>query len=217
MLGLTVARAGQAVDLYKRVMDEKSVKAATAAIMAIDLFDGILARKLGVDGPKRRLSDSVMDSAIIAAGLASSYRKHPAARPYLGLLAAREAFVATGWITDLIRSNQPKKGDDYHKLASGSVAVACLAANHGGEKAMKVASVAAIAVNGMLAYDYFKGWTNPDRNVILETGVAEVPGFYEPRRVVSELFRPMLPQLEAGSSVEELSESGFIDVASVEL
>ncbi len=138
VLGLTAARLYQAVDLSKRTMAGRSIKAATAAIIAVDLADGIVARGLGVDGPKRRLLDSVVDSVIITAGLASTYRKIPKARPFIGLLAAREAFVASDWAIDLAKSRQPKKGDNFHKLPSLSIAAFGVAANHGSERAMRV-------------------------------------------------------------------------------
>jgi hypothetical protein len=129
--------------------------------------------------------------------LYSTLRKKPETRPYLGLLAAREVFIGTGWAIDLAKSRQPKKGDKYHKLASGSVAMAGLTANNYSERAMKVTAGLAIAVNGLLAYDYLKGWTHPERNIILETGVAEVPGFYEPRKAMHSLLSNVL-QLEPG-------------------
>lgn len=218
VLGLTAARLLQAGDYSKRIRQNRPIRMATAAIMAVDLADGIIARWLGVDGPKRRLADSTVDSALIATGLYSTLRHRPETRPWLGLLAAREVFVGSGWVVDLMTSQQPKKGDNYHKLASASVAAASVAANHYGGRVMKSTAVTATVMNGMLAYDYFQGWTQPDRNTILDTGVAEVPGFYEPRMAMQRLVSGQL-QLTAGNApaqIEASSSEPYIDSSCVE-
>jgi hypothetical protein len=96
-LAATVGRLVQARPLWKNIAEGKSIKRTVAAIMAIDLGDGIGARKAGVDGPKRRAMDSVVDSIFIATGLTALWRKSPEARPYVAALALREAFVGAGW------------------------------------------------------------------------------------------------------------------------
>ena len=73
-LGLTAARLIQGVDYYRRVKSGKSIKAATAAIIAVDLLDGIIARRVGVDGPARRAADSAVDGGIIALGLSATHQ-----------------------------------------------------------------------------------------------------------------------------------------------
>lgn len=196
--GLTVARLVQGGGYYKKVRDGKSVIGATAAILGVDLLDGIVARKFGADSPARRAADSATDAGIIAAALVATYRKHPEARQYTTALAAREVFVATGWALDLAKSRQVKKGDDFHKLPSLAVAAFGLAAHHGSEKVMKATGAAAITVNALLAYDYFKGWTDPSRTRKLDTGVVEVAGFYDARKMLYDLQNAP-PQLEAGT------------------
>lgn len=194
MLGLTAARLWQAVDLSKRILANRSTFGATAAICAVDLGDGILARKLSAEGPKRRALDSAVDATIITAGLLSTFKMRPKARPYIGTLIAREAFVGGGWALDLLATKQVKKGDDFHKLPSLSIAAFCLAANHGSERSMKITGIAAIAINGMLAFDYYKGWREPARTTMLDNGVVEVPGFYDARVAATRLAQ-VLPQL----------------------
>lgn len=202
-LGLTAARLFQGARYSKRVKDGKPIKAATAAIIAVDLLDGILARWAGADGPKRRAADSMVDSAIIGQSLLAGYQKHPKARPYIGALAAREIFVASGWALDLSKSRQVKKGDDFHKLASLAIAAFGVAAHHGSERMMKSAGALAFSVNAVLAYDYFRGWTDPKRTRMLDSGVVEVAGFFD-ARVALHRFATPLPQLEAGSARPEL-------------
>lgn len=203
VLTLTAARLGQAADLAVRVMKKKPLFSATAAICAVDLGDGILAQQLGVDGPRRRALDSIVDSVIIGAGLATTYKMRPKARPYITALAAREAFIASGWAADLRKTKQVKKGDDFHKLPSLSIAAFCLAANHGSDRAMQVTGAAAIAINYALAFDYYKGWTDPTRNTVLDTGVQEVPGFYDARKAAAR-FAESLPQLGNGNTLTPL-------------
>lgn len=84
-LGLTAARLAQGVDLSRRVKAGKPIKLATAGIMVFDLLDGILARCARVDSPKRRAADSMVDSAIIGSSGVVGYKKHPKARPYIGV------------------------------------------------------------------------------------------------------------------------------------
>jgi hypothetical protein len=219
MLAVTTGRLWQAADYYKRVTSGRSVKLASALIVGIDVSDGVKSRQLGVDGPKRRALDSVVDSVIISAALTSIYKKHPEARPYVGMLALREAFVGSGWALDLQKSRQVKKGDKFHKLPSLSLAAFGLAAHHGSEKAMRVTGAAALGINAALAYDYFKGWTQPDRNVMLDTGVAEVPGFYNARMAVSKLGAGLL-QLGAASEAPlqlEAQKESFVDGTCIEL
>jgi hypothetical protein len=204
-LAATAARLGQAVRLSRRIADGKSIVGTVGAIMAVDLADGIGARRAGVDGPKRRALDSATDAAIIATGLVSLYKKKPEARPYVGALAIREAFVGLGWAIDLAKTRQVKKGDDLHKLASGSIAAFSIAATSNSKSALRVTGLLAIGVNAVLAHDYYKGWTHPERNTILDTGVMEVPGFYEARNVGK--LNNSLPQLmpgNGGSSVPPL-------------
>jgi phosphatidylglycerophosphate synthase len=197
-LALTAARLLQAPDYYKKAVSDKSVIGATMAILAIDMGDGILARRFGVEGPKRRLLDSAVDSTIIAAGLLSAYKMKPKTRLFAAALAAREVAVATGWTVDLLISKQAKKGDDYHRAASAAIAAFVLTANHGSEKVMNRVGYAAIAVNAALAYDYFMGWTNPERTTLLDNGVVEVAGFYDARQAAQNV-RGSLTQLSSGS------------------
>jgi hypothetical protein len=210
-VGLTAARIAQGVDLARRIKAGKPIVGATAAILAVDLLDGILARWLGADGPTRRAVDSATDSGIIALAGVAAFQKHPKARPYLGVLAARELFVASGWAVDLATSRQVKKGDDFHKLPSLSIAAFGLAIHHGSERTMKNTGAVAIAVNMALAYDYYKGWRDPNRTRMLDTGVAEVAGFYDARKFLYDI-RNAPPQLEAGSPALQLQEGEIIEL-----
>lgn len=203
MLAATAGRLYQAYDYAKKVKHGKSVLGATAAIIAVDQADGMVARKMGVDGPKRRALDSVVDAVIIGAGLASVYKKNKKARPYVGALAVREAFVATGWALDLAKSKQVKQGDISYKLPHLTKAAFCLAANQGSDKAMHVTGAIALAVNAQIAWDYYKGWTDPKRQTMLDTGVVQVPGFYDAKEAIGKfVFPEMRPQLGPGSPAE---------------
>ena len=88
VLGLTAARLLQANDYSKRIREGRPVRMATGLIMAVDIADGVIARLLDVDGPKRRLLDSTVDSVQIATGLYSTLKHKPETRPWLGLVAA---------------------------------------------------------------------------------------------------------------------------------
>jgi hypothetical protein len=219
-LGLTAARLADAADHYKRVKARKPIVATTARIFGADLLDGLLADIAGVDGPKRRALDSAADSAIIAAGLAALYKSRPNTRPIVAALTAREVFVASGWALDLATSNQVKKGDIFHRGSSFVIAMFGLAASHGSEKTMKRTGYVALGYNALLAYDYFKGWTQPERNTPLDTGVVEVPGFYGVRTAAHRLIDSQLqlgfdanPPLE----LEAQTAGPYIDATCFEL
>jgi hypothetical protein len=63
---------------------------------------------------------------------------------------------------------------------------------------MRLTGAAAVGINSILAYDYYRGWTQPECNVMLDTGVMEVPGFYGAREAVRSLRYNGPPQLTAG-------------------
>jgi hypothetical protein len=197
-LAATAGRLVQAKPLWQRITEGKSIKRTMAAILVSDQVDGMAAKLVNADGPARRALDSTVDSALIATGLVSLWRERPRSRPYVAALAVREVFVGAGWAADLAKSRQVKQGDIFQKVASGSIAVFALAATGESQLALRVAGAAAVAVNGVLAYDYYKGWTQPERNVMLDTGVAEVPGFYDARRAIRSLKYDGPPQLPAG-------------------
>lgn len=183
----TFLRLAQGLDLARRVNKGKPVIAATLGVMAVDLLDGIILRRLGLDGPSRRAADSATDAGIIAMGLAATYKKHPQSRPYVASLAAREVVIGAGWAVDLARSRQVKKGDDFHKLPSIAIAAFCTAAHHGSDRSMRNTGRAALAVNLWLGYDYLKAWSDPSRTRMLDNGVAEVPGFHDARVFIDSI------------------------------
>lgn len=201
MLGVTAARLLQGVGYSKKVIEGKPVLGSTLQIMGVDLADGIISRKLGVDGPKRRALDSAVDGAIIGGALLATLYKRKELRIYTTALLARELFVGAGWVADLKGSKQVKKGDDYHKLASISVAAYGLAANQGNRKTAVMAAIPAIAINTQLAIDYWRGWKSPETNKPLKNNVQEVQGFYRPRQVIN-LLGNFRPQLDTGAAQE---------------
>ncbi len=219
ILGLDcILRLSQTMDLTRRIKRGKPTGLATLAIIGVDIGDGMAARRGGVDGPKRRVLDSVLDSAIITSALTATYRKRPAARPYIAMLAAREVFVASGWATDLLKTRQVKKGDVFHKLPSLAIAAFGVAANRDNKKVMKAAGWTAVGINMALAIDYYKGWAQPEHNVVLDNGVEEVPGFSVPRRAIGKFMAARNSQLETGSqSIALETPRDFIDGSCIEI
>ncbi|HVV66914.1 MAG TPA: CDP-alcohol phosphatidyltransferase family protein [Candidatus Saccharimonadales bacterium] len=174
---IAAVRFDQARRLYNKIGSDEPIEGLGALICATDVGDGILMRALNADGPMRRVLDSVNDAVVLAAGFAALYQKNENARPYIKLLLAREAFVAGGYLMDLAHTRQVKKGDKFHKLASISIASFAITASHTNKPAMHITGAAAVGINGVLAADYFKGWAEPESNILLGSGVQEVPGF----------------------------------------
>ena len=219
MLAATAGRLYHAWDYTKRVREGRSVSGLTLSVMGIDLADGIVARRIGVETPKRRVADSVVDSAIITTGLWVAHKTRPKSKPFIYALATREAFVATGWAYNLATTKQVKKGDDWHKLPSISIAAFCVAANQSSDRVMRLAGCAAVAINTALAYDYYKGWTEPSRNRVMNNGVEEVPGFYD-ARVAATNFLAQVNLLESPrtpNQLEVVTPQPYIDGTCIEL
>ncbi len=182
-LGMTAARLCQAYSLYKRVKAQESTYGTVAGIIAVDLADGMIARRMGVDTPKRRMADAVVDRITTGAGFLAAAQEHPETRPIVGALAAREIVVGAGNAINLARNQETLKGGGAaHRLAGLSIAAFGLSLNMNSRRVTKYSGAAAVGINLLLATDYVKAWKNDDFGEVNDEGVRVIPGFSIARR-----------------------------------
>ena len=83
---------------------------------------------------------------------------------------------------------------------------------------MRATGLFAVAVNSVLAYDYYKGWTDSERNRIMDSSVHEVPGFYDARTKAASLMAKMdLLDLSNHQYQIEAAKEWSIDTTCIEL
>jgi hypothetical protein len=117
-IALTGARYLLAERVARRVRDDKSIVLDMAVLVAADIFDGVLLRKLGLDTPARRVADGAVDHLSVARVMGELAKKNEAARPYIGILAARAAVVGTLNAEHWCRTGEVTKGGSNQKATN---------------------------------------------------------------------------------------------------
>lgn len=173
----TLARLGQAADLYGRIVDEEPVGMTIAGIACVDLMDGVGSRFIGADTPRRRIVDGLVDRLTFAAGFVASAHKYPYARPIIGALATREAAVSLGNTFHFLKTGETLKEDRAKWVSCLSLAAFGLAVNSKPERTAKLAGGASLGVNLLLAADYVRAWFDKDFGTLDDNGVRTIPGF----------------------------------------
>ncbi|MDB5168921.1 MAG: hypothetical protein JWO41_277 [Candidatus Saccharibacteria bacterium] len=139
--------------MARNVLHHKPVLGSMAIFLLADHFDGVLARKMGVDTPKRRVIDAMVDRAAIAMNFAALAVVNEEARPFIGLLAAREAVVGMANWHVLKETGAVVQGAGAQKLGSLSVALFGVAGAQYPEFT-DAAGIATVAINTVLATEY---------------------------------------------------------------
>jgi phosphatidylglycerophosphate synthase len=171
-LGFTLARLPLAERIANKIDAKKSIVGSLTMFILADIADGYIARQMNADGPARRAADAAVDRlSVLRAGI-SMYRANADARPFLAVLAVRDAGVS------LINGMHYKKmgevvhGANIHKLSSLSVAAFAVgAATHNRAVTIATGTMAA-AINIGLAADYIHNYVSPHGN--LEDGVRHI-------------------------------------------
>lgn len=101
---------------------------AVALFVAADVFDGILARNRGADGPSRRALDSTVDRIGIDAGIVGAYIAGILPAPLLVALLARDAYCALICARMMYRRRIAIKADWLYRALNLSVALGAIAA-----------------------------------------------------------------------------------------
>lgn len=161
MIGLTLSRLILAENMAKRVRERRGIALSLAAFIAVDIGDGVIARKLGADTPLRRFADAAVDRASVARVAVATMRTNAAAKPYIAGLAAREVVVGATNALHHFRTGEVVQGHGPHKLGSLSVALFGLAAASGNQVATRGTGLAANIINAGLAADYVASAIEP--------------------------------------------------------
>ena len=164
-VGLTLARLPLAMYMAKRIEDKKSITGALVAFVAADIADGVIARKLEADGPKRRTLDVIIDRVSVVVASTSMWKVNRFARPFLSVLAAKESAVSLVNTAHYKQTGEVVNGTGVHKLSSLSVAAFAVAASTHNKAATITTGTIATVINIGLAADYFQNYINPHGTV----------------------------------------------------
>lgn len=145
VLVVTGARLLLTVPLVIGIGREPSLAVgALLAIMLFDIADGVLARRLGLDGPSRRLADAAVDKAVVAIACIAMVVHKPELLALYVPLAARDVALVLGSSICLARKRVLILGASRDKLGAISVAVLGLVALTSTSTAL-LAAAAAVA------------------------------------------------------------------------
>jgi phosphatidylglycerophosphate synthase len=139
------------------MVDPAVTTVCLGAFMLADLFDGVLARRLGADGPDRRALDSVTDRIAIDACLIGAWTA--GAMPGLVLIGflARDIYcgVLCAWM--LRRRRAAIKADLLYRGMSFLIGVWALAAPFMTQPVRDALAVALLAFSLVVAADLTRG------------------------------------------------------------
>ncbi len=160
-LAATIARIPIANVLAKRIRNKTSINGPLSLFVITDIADGWVARKLDADTPIRRALDAIVDrSSVVMAG-SEMWRQNRTARPFLAMLAAREAFVTSANAYHLAKTGEVVHGTGAHKLSSLSVAAFALGSSTHDKLATVVSGTIAVTINYGLAVSYLANVVHP--------------------------------------------------------
>lgn len=154
---LTAARYGMAELMAEKVRDDKQIGLDLAAFVVADIADGAILRKFDMDTPVRRVADGIVDHLSVARVVYEIAKKHPEARPHIGVLAARALAVGVLNYVHLARTGEVTKGRSKQKATDLATAAFSLVALTGNKKATQIAGVVASGIALTTAVSHLKG------------------------------------------------------------
>lgn len=168
-IALTGARYLLAERVARKVRDDKPIALDMAVLIAADVFDGVLLRKFGLDTPKRRVVDGIVDHLSVARVMGELAKKNETARPYIGILAARAAVVGALNAEHWRRTGEVTKGGWNQKSTNLAMAAFGMIANKGNDTLTHIAGgiASGVAIGTALAH------TN-DLGVAHEAGIRKL-------------------------------------------
>lgn len=126
---LTLARLSLVPVILLSFMRVPALTAAAIALFVFtDVFDGVLARNQGADGPRRRALDSMVDRIGIDAGIVGAYLAGILPPSLLVALLARDLYCAFICARMVYRRNVAIKADWMYRALNLSVALGAIAA-----------------------------------------------------------------------------------------
>lgn len=165
MIGLTLSRLALAENMARKVRERRGIALSLAAFIAVDIGDGVIARKLDADTPLRRFADAAVDRVAVARVATAVARTNKAAKPYVLGLAARDMIVGAANAVHYHRTGEVIQGHGPHKLGSLSVSLFGAVAAGGNQAATRATGFAANIINAGLAADYVANIVKPQGHV----------------------------------------------------
>ena len=163
---LTLSRLGIAEIMARKITKQESIVVPMAAFVIADVLDGVIARKLDVDSPRRRFLDAAVDRLSVLRAASAMYDINPTSRPYLAALAAREAVVSAANLAHYAKSGEVVQGHGFHKLGTLSISAFALGAASGNENVTHALGAASTTINAVLATDYVSNAASSHGDVI---------------------------------------------------
>ena len=102
--------------------------AAITGFVLADIYDGVLARRNGSDGPRRRALDSMVDRIGIDAGMVGAYLAGVLPLPLLIALIARDLYCAAICARMMHRWGAAIKADWVYRSLNAAVALGAMVA-----------------------------------------------------------------------------------------
>lgn len=127
---------------------------ALIAVIMADIFDGVGARRLGVDGVQRRFLDAAVDRFSIHSVYAAALWVHPQYCAWYWPLLARDVAVIAGYFALVRPGGQIITGSSWHRWSSLSLALLGLMVVAEVQLAVTLAAILAITAAYVLLADY---------------------------------------------------------------
>ena len=127
--------------------------AALVAFVSLDVYDGVLARRLGADGLGRRALDSTVDRVAIDGCLIGAWAVGALPVVVLAALLARDAYCAVICARMMHRRRTAIKADWLYRSLNLSVAAWAIAAPFAGATGRTAAAVAVLLFSSSVAAD----------------------------------------------------------------
>lgn len=145
-VALTASRLGIAEHMARRIARHKPIASSMAVFVASDIMDGAILRKHDMDTPIRRVADGIVDNLSVGRVMIEITRNNPAARPYIGVLAVRAAFVGGLNALHLAETGEVTKGSSKQKLTNLGMAAFGIAAASGNKPLTHITGLLASAI-----------------------------------------------------------------------
>lgn len=181
MVAFTIARLLLVWELVQTIPTSFGCSVAwLAAIVLADIYDGVFARRLGVDGLWRRITDASVDVVSILTVVAALLVNHPEYRSGLvlfdlGIWVFVKGLSLIPCILSLWRYRILVRGYYYHRLSSLGAMFMALALMHGvrGVIFSNWVAMFTITVSAICMVDYWWAWKIVRRSTVrTEDGIA---------------------------------------------
>lgn len=157
MMAATLGRLALLPELVDSVQEGAGVRTAlmVGAVVAADILDGVVARKLEVDTNARRIADAAVDRASIITAFGAAISSDPSILAWYAPLAVRGGVIATGSNLCFWLRSKLVLGGNFHKLASLSQATFGIAlVNDAPPNVMLPVAAATYGINAVSGADY---------------------------------------------------------------